>query len=216
MVKPIVFIRFSFHAGRFFLLLVLLLVWNVAGLSQSGRRAPRPAPSPDIETPTTKEVVEQSKPPLVSLVVGTDSSSGLVYIPSYLYGVVLDGCVGRLRESRSLNVSGTGPLPRGDAIKRAKSEKQTYVLWLELRGDNEGFSDTGVDPSELAIRYYLYAPVTAKVLNQGDVWQGRRTGPITRSPTSNNRIYVEARLKESAREVADRVLKALQLSTTRP
>jgi hypothetical protein len=147
--------------------------------------------------------------------VGTDASSGLVYIPSYLYAVVLDGCVGRLRESKSLNVSGTGPLPRSDAIKRAKSEKQTYVLWLELRGDNDGFSGN-VAPEELAIRYYLYAPETAKVLNQGDVYQGRRTGPITRGPTSNNRIYLEARLKDSAREVADRVLKALQLSTVHP
>jgi hypothetical protein len=140
----------------------------------------------------------------------------MVYIPSYLYGVVLDGCVGRLRESRAVNVSGTGPLSRSDAIKRAKSEKQTYVLWLELRGDNDGYSDAGVAASELAIRYYLYTPGTAKVLNQGDVWQGRRTGPITRSPTSNNRIYVEARLKDSAREVADRVLKALQISITHP
>jgi hypothetical protein len=199
------------------LVLILLLVWSVAGVSQSGRRAPRPAPSPDIETPATKEVVEKPKPPLVSLVVSTDSSSGMVYIPSYLYGVVMDGCVGRLRESRSLNVSGTGPLPRSDAIKRAKSEKKTYVLWLELRGDGTGYSDPGnVAPSELGIRYYLYAPETAKVLTQGDVWQGRRSGPITRSPTSNNRIYVEARLKESAREVADRVLRALQLSTIHP
>jgi hypothetical protein len=197
------------------LVLVLLLVWNVAGLSQSGRRAPRPAPSPDIETPAAKEVVEKPKPPLVSLVVGTDTSSPMMNIPSYLYGLVLDGCVGRLRESRSLNVSGTGPLPRSDAIKRAKSEKQTFVLWLELRGDNDGFSGN-VAPGDLAIRYYLYAPETARVLNQGDVYQGRRTGPITRGPTSNNRIYVEARLKDSAREVAERVLKALQLPTVRP
>jgi hypothetical protein len=192
-------------------------VWNAAGHSQSGRRAPRTAPSPDVEAPPAKEVVEKPKPPLVSLAVGTDSPSGMVYIPSYLYGVVQDGCVGRLRESRAVNVSGTGPLPRSEAIKRAKSEKQTYVLWMELRGDGTGFSGTdNVEPSELGIRFYLYSPETAKVLTQGDVWQGRRSGPITRSPTSNNRYYVEARLKESAREVADRVLKALQLSTTHP
>jgi hypothetical protein len=199
------------------IVLALLLICALIVVAQSGRRAPKsapiPAPTPESSpTPTAKKSPER---PALPLIVGIDARDSFANIPLYFYDTVLQSCAERLRHEPSVAVEvGSRDVNRGDAVKRAKAEKEGYVVLLQLRVDSIGSSSGNADLSRVYIEYFVFAPMTAKQVISGSAYQqAYRTGGVILGPTSSGGVaYTEYRLKQAARDAAERILHGLHIS----
>jgi hypothetical protein len=197
--------------GMYLLLLcaAILSSFPQAAQSQSGRRQPSktvvaPPPSateaetrPEAKTPATKPTFGTA-----AVIVGGDRIDSSLYLLSSYVDDVIRACVDRLGETSGLEVAAGGHMTRKDAIDRAKKEAKAYVLWIELRPEEDG-------RNELSISYQVYNPQTAKVLTTGRVHPGNRSagsgGVIIGVPSVTRRLPLQYQLKEGGREIADRV-----------
>lgn len=188
-------------------LLIFGLALTVASgaIAQSGRRGPKKAPAP-VPMPEAAEasVKPAEKPkPALTLIVGVGRPD-LFYRASV--GNILQGFVERLREHPYIKVDVIpGDYSRAEAIRKAKSETEAYVVLLEVRSDLMRASDD----SELLVAYSVFSPGTAKIKASGQTYPNRNRGVILNPRTSG--IYGDYRLEQAAREAADRVLKAFHL-----
>jgi hypothetical protein len=100
-----------------------------------------------------------------------------------------------------------GDVSRSDAIRRAKSEKEAYVVLLELSVE----TGAGSRDEEILLYYWVFSPVTAKIKTSGQTYvrMYRNRGVIPNPRTAN--IYGDYQVLEAARDVAIRILKAFQL-----
>lgn len=177
--------------------------------AQSGRKvrktssAPVPTPAPE-STPAKSK--EQPKPAL-TVVVGME--------PTYLTNVRMGNSGGalltlvdRLDDHPGVKVAHVrNDMTRSDAIRRAKSEKEAYVVLLELSLDGMASTSNG----ELRLSYWVYSPVTAKIKTSGQTYPQmyRNRGVILNPRTAN--IYGDYQVQEASREAAERILKAFHL-----
>lgn len=180
--------------------------------AQSGRRQTKPAPAAPVPTPTpdpTPKQKEETKSDL-GFLVGIDRSDSFNYIPLTFYSSVVNACADRLRHRSSATVDKTDRLSRPDAIKKAKAEKTTYVVYLRFTS----MAMREYSSAEAEIEYVVYAPQTGKVAANGRAYQNAsRKGPIVVQPPggSNNSVYQEQMLRWAAEDAADRILKALHI-----
>ena len=200
---------------------LVLFCFACAVYSQSGRRLPNsksiPVPAPE-PTAAPKAAVEKPKP-AISVVVGIDSDS-FFGIPLQYYDVALDACAARIERSPSVAVAGRQTrMARSDAIRQAKAEKESYIVWLQLRGDSMG-ADRSVDNlSQVVLDYVMFAPGTAKQITAGRTYQSAtRRGGVIVNPRTTSRtgdLYGEYLIREAAREAGERILSALHVATGR-
>ena len=194
------------------LALVAALTLVTVAQAQSGRRrtapepaAPVPTPTPD---PTPKPKVEAKSD--LGFIVGIDRSDNFSYVPLNYYSAVLTGCADRLRHNSSATVDTADELTRADAIKKAKSEKTTYVVYLRLTSTSMANNAN----QEAELEFTVYAPTTAKIATNGRSYQNaNRKGPIVVQPPggSGSMIYQEQLLRRAAEDAADRILKSLHI-----
>lgn len=202
----------------------LLLILVVSGAvyfsahSQSGRRKPTPPPAAPIPTPTPEPTPEPKNEPKSNLefVVGIDRSETFVYYPLNFYTAVLNGCSARL--SRVAKVSTSNNMNRAEAVKKAKAEKTAYVVWLRLTSFDT-FESSRISHEDVEIEFALFTPGTGKIVTSGKSYQNaaRAGGVVVQPPpgsSSGNIYYREHLLKRAAEDAADRVLKALHISST--
>jgi len=185
--------------------------------AQSGRRSTNnPTTAPSVSGPKTIEKKPAPKPQLM-LLVGIEDRIALGPIPSYLSDTVLDNCVRRLGEAADVIPKSLGrAVARTDAINRAKGEKDTYVVWLQLGSDLEDAGKQSRNgPDELYVRYTIFEPVTGKVKQAGrthkQIYRVGRGGVSAPTSSKNNPLYSEYAVKQAAREAAERVLDAFDL-----
>jgi hypothetical protein len=207
----------NFHRRRFLLFIVLLLSCATYTQAQSGRRS--------TTTPTTPSVsgakpVEKTKPaaPRIQLLVGVENRSPFLNIPYYLSDTVLENCVRRLADSADIvpHTVGRG-MERTDAVRRAKEEKEAYVVWLQVESD---VVDSGRQqkegPDELYVRYTIFEPQTGKVRQTGrthkQIYKTGRGGVSTPTSTRNGPLYSEYALKQAAREAAEKIIEAFEVT----
>jgi hypothetical protein len=175
---------------------------------------PTPEPEPSPETPKRADKDSAA----IKVIVGIDRGSGFDYIPIQFYSTALYSCTDRLDESSLVRVEGSQrDFGRGEAVNRAKKEKEVYVVWLNLRGENSGADRNINNSSELILDYMVYAPTTAKVVTSGRTYQrAARVGGVVVSPPTSGRdsIYSEYMIKQAARDAAERILSALPLPPT--
>jgi hypothetical protein len=182
-------------------------------LAQSGRRVQKSAPAPvstPEPTPTPKAPAEKPKPRLTFL-VGLDSHAGFANIPFYAYDGVLQSLTDRLSDAPSVHVGGTQTgMSRGEAIQKAKAEKEAYVVWLELEVDTMNPNRNTRDLDNIIIEYMVFAPTTAKIATSGRTYsQTQRNKGILNPRTSG--IYGDRNLNQAAREAAERILSHFRL-----
>lgn len=195
----------------------LLFLCAATAFGQSGRRGSK---SPPVSVPTPEATQPEEKPrndaPRINLLVGTNRGDVFAGIPNYMYDDVLQSCSKRLRESSSVNVDlFTREMTRSDAIRLAKEAKDGYVIWLNLRGENQMDSSSG-NLSAVFIEFMAFEAVTAKVKANGNSYQGdyRRGGVVTQpGGRTNNTAAVEYRLRIAAEDAAARLLKALHIAS---
>ncbi|HSE31184.1 MAG TPA: hypothetical protein VLA93_06375 [Pyrinomonadaceae bacterium] len=191
---------------------VTAVVFITIAQAQSGRRQTRPAPAAPVPTPTP-DPTPPPKPEAKSdlgFLVGIDRNDGFNYLPLTFYSTAMHGCADRLRHNSSATVTTADRLTRADAIKKAKAEKTTYVVYL--RFTTISMADYSNEQAEL--EFIVYAPVTGKVATSGRSYQNANSkGPIVVQPPrgGTNTIYQEQMLRRAAEDAADRILKALHI-----
>ena len=194
--------------------------------AQSGRRSPQPispvpTPTPEPTPQGESESVSRSKgdtsdTALLTLTV-YESDDAMHYVTREAAELVLETFVQRLSASTSVSAARGGRISRKEAQKQAKSEKRTHVLVLQLAEDvDPGRESVGrADTRLLAIKLFLYEPVTGALKYTDTIWQRpyRQTtsvgGVRIPLPTRNPRIErfpSELQLEQAAREAADRVM----------
>jgi hypothetical protein len=193
--------------------LALLCAFSVH--AQSGRRQSKPPQVAPVPTPTpepTPKPKEETKTD-VGFIVGIDQNDSFSYYPLSYYTTVLNACADRLKRGSSAKVTTSEHMNRGEAIRAAKSEKTTYVVWLRFYALN--MNNQSTRDADIELEYTVFTPVTAKIATSGRSYQNaRRAGPVVVGPPggSTSILYREALLKRTAEDAADRILKALHLA----
>jgi hypothetical protein len=196
--------------------LAVILSCAPTAVAQSGRKvrqsAPAPASTPEpTPTPTPTASSVKSKPRLTFL-VGLDRYDGFANIPLYAYEGVLRILTDRLSDAPSVRVGAAqSDMGRSDAIQKAKSETDAYVIWIQLRDDsmNRDTRNTG-NLDNIVIEYSVLAPATAKQTTSGRTYtQSQRNRGILNPKTSS--IYGDRYLNLAAQEAADRILAHFQI-----
>lgn len=199
-------------------LFALLALCALPVTAQSGRRAPRstaPAATPAPQAkPVEKKPAAETKPGL-SFIVSIDRVGNFTNIPMYFYDSVQRACAERLNHSPAVKVDiANREMNRGEAVKRAKAEADSHVVWIQLRFD-DARSLSDADLGEVYIDYWVFAPTTAKMITNGRSYQQEyRGGGVIVMPRPGGRAslpYTEQLLKQAARGVAERILSAMDL-----
>lgn len=138
-------------------------------------------------------------------------------IPMYFYDSVLRACGDRLDDSSVKVTVANREMNRGEAVKRAKAEKESHLVWMQLRFDTASMSE--VDLREVYIDYWVFAPTTTKTVTNGRSYQQMyRGGGVIVMPRPGGRAsepYAEQLLKQAARDAAERILSAMDLPSRR-
>ena len=139
--------------------------------------------------------------------MGIDRDLSFVSIPLYFSEAVLRACAERLDDGPSVDVDvAPREVNRGEAVKRAKAEKEAYVVLLNLRSDSMN-SSSGVSYQDIYLEYVVFTPQTGKVATSGRTYQ-RSVGRVIGVPGTSS-AAVEYALKEAARAAAERILGAM-------
>lgn len=198
---------------RRFIFVLLISLCALTAQAQSGRRRTTPAPAAPVPTPTPEPTPtpKKTEPERELLfLIGADRHGSYASFPYSYYDAALRGCGDRLRSGSSASVDlSQQSLSRGEAIKKAKSEAATYVVWITLTLDSMSRSY-----DDMTVEYVVFAPTTAKVVTTGRSYlTGNRKGPIVVGPRgSTNGIYREELLRRAGEEAGSRILKALHLN----
>lgn len=190
--------------------------------AQSGRRGTKPPPisNPTPEpTPTSSKQAKNDRPEL-TLIVGIDKNSSFSGTATFYYDTVLRACVERLDDVRTVKVDVTQrEMGRGDAVRRAKSEQEAYVVWLQLLPDTTGVNNRSLSNNEeFYIEYWIYTPKTAELKGSGRTYArayARKGGVVVGPPTGGRTspMYTEYLLKEAARDAAEEILKRFHIAS---
>lgn len=203
---------------RHFAAALIIVLCALSVQAQSGRRRTTPPPVAPVPTPTpeatpTPKKSDREDELLFSL--GADRYSSNVNLPFSYYDAALLGCGERLRAGSSASVDVISKdFSRGDAIKRAKAETKSYVVFMTLTADTMGRR-----ADELILEYIVFAPVTAKIVTSGRSYMtGRRAGPVIVQPpnTRDGALYREETLRRMGEDAGERILKALHLNMPLP
>jgi hypothetical protein len=189
--------------------------------AQSGRRVQRqqeiaPVPTPTPLPEAKKHDIDVTQK--IAVLVLADASYTVQV--SNIDGIVRESFMQRLHESGSLAIiSDSARTTRGGAQKRAKDEKDHFVVWMALRSNNMGMDPVGVGqprPQDYYIEYAVYDPVTGKTRANGNVYMragyGSIGGVAIGAPTCYPSTYAgELEFIYGAIDAANRVMKSLSV-----
>ncbi len=196
-------------------LAAIVFVTGITGAqAQSGRRQTKPAPAAPVPTPTPEPTPKPKEEPKSDLgfIVGIDRGDSFNYLPISFYSAVVNSCADRLRHGSSAKVTTANHITRAEAIKKAKSEKSTYVVYL--RFTTVSMREYSNEQAEL--EFIVYAPTTGKIATSGRSYQNANgKGPVVVQPPrgGSNPVYQERMLRLAAENAADRILKALHIGS---
>jgi hypothetical protein len=203
---------------RHFAATLIIALCALTVQAQSGRRRTTPPPAAPVPTPTpepTPTPKKTDKEDELVFFLGVDRNSSYYSLPYSYYDAVLRGCAEKLRAGSSASIDVAGKdLGRGEAIKRAKSETKSYVVYMNLTVETMGRTN-----DELVLEFIVLAPTTAKTVTSGRSYMGgRRAGPIVVGPPTNrgSGLYREEMLRLMGEEVGDRIIKAMHLNVQIP
>jgi hypothetical protein len=187
------------------LCIALLAVCALVVVAQSGRRAKKsqamPIPLPEA-TPTPTPTPAVKSKPAFSFIVGMDRFGGSSGDSLFTAGGVLRNCTERLNASPLVRAEiSTRDISRGEAIRMAKAEKESYIVWIQLHTE----SDIAGNTNSTYIEYVVLAPTTAKRATQGNSYPGEYRNKGINLPTTNT-ISSDYYLNLAARSAAERIL----------
>jgi hypothetical protein len=194
-------------AAVFFCLALL----SLSAAAQSGRKQKKADPQPPVQgvnqpearvepPPTAAPEKDEEKEKQDKRMLYVMSAMPDIGVSNWYADIAREGCVREIHDlMKSLVVRAEGNRHRSDAIKVAKDDEETWVVYLEIQADN--FSNYGVE-----LRYTLFEPKTAKVIGTGIGYPTQPSG-TTMPPIGASRYQVM--LDWMGRDVAHQVLKRL-------
>lgn len=213
------------------LTLALCVLASAAGAGAQSRRAPRPAATPTPEPTPTPEATQgesESKPRgaagaeepgvVVSFLI-LENDNPMMSLDYTARDDIWKEFLGRLGRSRAVSVTQGGKATRGEALKRAKLERESYVVLFQMEEERDSMGDASigrVDSRNLLLKTYVYTPQTGNLKYADTIYQRpyRDTATIggVRVPlpggTSRRveRYPSQRQLEQAAREAADRLM----------
>ena len=200
-----------------FALIVLSCLSTAQG--QSGRRAPKSktviAPIPGTEpTPSPSPSTHDSKP-VVRFTLTMDQYDSFSSVSLNAISGIRRSCVQRLSERTWVAVSASQrATPRSDAIKLAKAEKDSYVIWLRVREDTMSSRQTGT-ANNAFIEYTVFALGTAAIITSGSTYPASRNNNVILGRRTSD-IDGDYYLNKAARDTADKILSKFSSIAPRP
>lgn len=186
---------------------------GATALAQSGRKQKKAESQPPVQgvnQPETRTVAEpevtaekpKEKEKNRAILVSTAMTD--IEIPNFYADVARDGCVSELRrELKAVELRQEKNQNRSDAMKAAKDEDDTYVVFIELLYDRMGAgSMNGLD-----MRYTIFEPKTGKVAGIGSGYPRQPGYGAPPLGGSRDQIMVEW----AGRDIAQQVIKRLNL-----
>lgn len=211
----------------------------VVSHAQSGRKRPEPRSTVPAPTPTPdaspsasgvsdsdekrKAKTDATGAPLFSFYVLQDENTDLfLNLPSSTHTLVMNSLITRLQDSPNVSVAAGGKSDRKRAHDHAKIEREAFTLLVQIDAETTGGRPptTGrpTDLGSLVVRYYVYAPTTATLKLQGQVYMrpyqasARIGGVRVPLPTpGTNRLPVEYAFEQAGREAAERIMSGLDI-----
>ena len=193
--------------GSLLLLLLMVPAWSVC--AQSGRRAPKPQPSPqpatvpkedDAETlgrnSTSAESVQK-----VKLLVARQRTSKQFISEDTIFARFLQ----RLNEFTGVSGSSLGELKREDAIKRARNEAESFVVLLQFEIDNFQGGRIVLNSPDLEVKYFVYAPRTGELKTKGKIYYQAISGAGARKANWPKGPPIKITAEATGIEAADRL-----------
>ncbi|HMV47467.1 MAG TPA: hypothetical protein PLD20_33990 [Blastocatellia bacterium] len=190
------------------------LVLAASALAQSGRKqkkAETQPPPQGVNQPETRTVAEpeiapekpkeKEKGPAVMV----STSMPDLEIPSFYADTAREACANEFRrELKTIEVHQERNQHRSDAMKAAKDEDNTYVVWIELSYNRMG----GGTMNGLDMRYTVFEPKTARIAGSGFGYPTQPMGmPVPPLGASRDQVYVDW----AGRDIAQQVIKRLNL-----
>jgi hypothetical protein len=196
--------------------LMLCLALCAFAFGQSGRKQKKADPQPPVQgvnqpetrvqpepqvDPEAKPEKEKERGPTIMIATGWPD----VQIPNFYADVSREACLRELRDvlKSSVELREARNQHRGDAIKAAKEDERTYVVWMELVVDNFASTSGGVD-----LRYTIFEPKTGRVAGSGSGFPRQPSG-MSMPPVGASRAQVY--LDWMGRDVAQQVMGRLKL-----
>ena len=182
-------------------------------LAQSGRTPPAPDPStprPGDSRPRQVNGGRRELPPAFIVVTappdGSQETSPFVssgYAPNTDFEEMARGaCLSALRNQTGVKrVVGDVDVPRWEARETALGEDEAWVVWLELRWQQ---NVTTRDTAPFKLRYLLLEPRTGRIVSGG---YGRGVRQTWGRPTP--RTGIEEQLRNAGRDIADQLVSEL-------
>jgi hypothetical protein len=195
---------------------VVLSAWCAPAAAQSGRRPPprRPDPPPAAEERPDPSPPREEAPPPTPISVAKDVAS--INLPHAVASYVVDECLGRMRQVKRFSATAIRDLRRGEATDLAKSNYQTYVLWLEFSIDALDEERAGMGTANLrnlVVRYVLYAPGSGDVTTQGRLnftaYGARISNGRVLAPYGGRGRGAGYTMEEAGQKIAEAVMDAL-------
>ncbi len=190
------------------------LVLAASALAQSGRKQkkaevqppPQGVNQPEARTVAEPEIApekpkEKEKGPAILVSMSMPDFE----IPSYYADTAREACANEFRrELKTIEVRQERNQNRSDAMKSAKDEDNTYVVWIELSYNRMG----GGTMNGLDMRYTVFEPKTARIAGSGFGYPTQPYGmPVPPLGASRDQVYVDW----AGRDIAQQVIKKLNL-----
>lgn len=192
------------------------------------RRAPRPAatPTPTPDSSAQGESESESRPRgtsgakeagvIVSFLI-LENDNPLMSLDYMARDDIWKEFLERLGKSRAVSFTQGGKATRGEALKRAKLEREAYVVLFQMEEEREAMGDASigrVDSRNLLLKTYVYAPQTGNLKYADTIYQRpyRDTATVggVRIPVPGGRRIErypsQRQLEQAAREAADRLM----------
>jgi hypothetical protein len=198
------------HKKGLFAASSLLLLLSTQTFAQSGRRVPKPDPTP-VPTPRTDAEITplhnaRELKRRVSLLVGSEPSSKHLLSEDAIFEHFLS----QLREFKNVTTTSIGDTKRGRAVKRAKAETESVVVLLQFDVDEFQSGTVILNSPDLDVKVLVYEPKTGQKKFEGKVYYKAVGGPMLKKdnwPTGTPiRITTEAVGIEAAEQVRDWLL----------
>lgn len=203
------------------LVLCLLITFAAqeSAQAQSGRRAPvrqptppgQAAPAPETNpspTPAATEAPVAKTGFLVAAQIKTKD------VPDRAQKIFIS-FVQRLNQSSGATATAIGHLKRDEAIKRARAETESYVIWLELSADKLQEGTLVLWSADLIVKYSVFEPATGRVKTNGKVFYQPAEGARARSSSWPTGPPKKMTPEAAGEEAADLVLDWLSLTAGR-
>lgn len=197
--------------------------------AQSGRRTARPAaarqpPPPtaaDVKLPSAApaesatQVAKVGAPPAVKfrlVVAGRIETKNSSERATTIFNKFIE----RLADSPAVTVNSLGLVKREEAVKRAQTEADTYLVWLQLETDAVQDGRFILNSPDIEVRYQVYAPGVAKVKTKGKVYYQAMGGPKVRQDRWPSGTPIKITPEAAGAEAAEMVLDWFKLAEAQP